>query len=144
MGQVKNIHGPYLQNITATEATIVWEADKPSIGWVELAPDDGSHFYATERKKFFDCTNGVKNTSLIHTVKLSGLKPGTNYRYRIYSQEVLSHQGIFVNYDGRIAASNVYSKQPLQFQTLDPKKTETSFVVLNDIHGKSEAIAPLM
>lgn len=143
-GQVKNIHGPYLQNITATEATIVWEADKPSIGWVELAPDDGSHFYATERKKFFDCTNGVKNTSLIHTVKLSGLKPGTNYRYRIYSQEVLSHQGIFVNYDGRIAASNVYSKQPLQFQTLDPKKTETSFVVLNDIHGKSEAIAPLM
>ena len=82
MGQVKNIHGPYLQNITATEATIVWEADKPSIGWVEVAPDDGSHFYATERKKFFDCTNGVKNTSLIHTVKLLGLKPGTNYRYR--------------------------------------------------------------
>ena len=96
IAQIKNIHGPYLQNISATEATIVWEADKPSIGWVELAPDDGTNYYAKERKKFFDCTNGVKNTSLIHSVKLTGLQPGTTYRYRIYSQEVLSHKGIYV------------------------------------------------
>ncbi len=142
--QVNNIHGPYLQNISATEATVVWEANKPSIGWVELAPDDNTNYYAKERKKFFDCTNGVKNTSLIHSVKLTGLKPGTTYRYRIYSQEVLSHQGIFVNYDGRIAANNVYSKEAPRFTTLDPNKAETSFVVLNDVHGKKDFITPLM
>ncbi|HCE47938.1 MAG TPA: purple acid phosphatase [Prevotellaceae bacterium] len=144
IAQIKNIHGPYLQNISATEATIVWEADKPSIGWVELAPDDGTNYYAKERKKFFDCTNGVKNTSLIHSVKLTGLQPGTTYRYRIYSQEVLSHKGIYVNYDGCIAASNVYSQKPPQFTTLDPNKTETSFVVLNDVHGEKDFITPLM
>ena len=144
IAQIKNIHGPYLQNISATEATIVWEADKPSIGWVELAPDDGTNYYAKERKKFFDCTNGVKNTSLIHSVKLTGLQPGTTYRYRIYSQEVLSHKGIYVNYDGCIAASNVYSRKPPQFTTLGPKKTETSFVVLNDVHGEKDFITPLM
>ena len=144
IAQIKNIHGPYLQNISATEATIVWEADKPSIGWVELAPDDGTNYYAKERKKFFDCTNGVKNTSLIHSVKLTGLQPGTTYRYRIYSQEVLSHKGIYVNYDGCIAASNVYSQKPPQFTTLDPNKTEKSFVVLNDVHGEKDFITPLM
>ena len=144
IAQIKNIHGPYLQNISATEATIVWEADKPSIGWVELAHDDGTNYYAKERKKFFDCTNGVKNTSLIHSVKLTGLQPGTTYRYRIYSQEVLSHKGIYVNYDGCIAASNVYSQKPPQFTTLDPNKTETSFVVLNDVHGEKDFITPLM
>lgn len=144
IAQIKNIHGPYLQNISATEATIVWEADKPSIGWVELAPDDGTNYYAKERKKFFDCTNGVKNTSLIHSVKLTGLQPGTTYRYRIYSQEVLSHKGIYVNYDGCIAASNVYSQKPPQFTTLDPNKTETSFVVLNDVHGEKDFITLLM
>ena len=144
IAQIKNIHGPYLQNISANEATIVWEADKPSIGWVELAPDDGTNYYAKERKKFFDCTNGVKNTSLIHSVKLTGLQPGTTYRYRIYSQEVLSHKGIYVNYDGCIAASNVYSQKPPQFTTLDPNKTETSFVVLNDVHGEKDFITPLM
>lgn len=142
--QIQNIHGPYLQNISATEATVVWEADKPSVGWVELAPDDGTNYYAKERKKFFDCTNGVKNTSLIHSVKLTGLQPGTTYRYRIYSQEVLSHKGIFVNYDGQIAANNVFSQKPPQFTTLDPNKTETSFVVLNDVHGKKDFITPLM
>lgn len=33
-------HGPYLQNLKETETTIVWMASKPSVGWVELAPDD--------------------------------------------------------------------------------------------------------
>ena len=55
-------HGPYLQNLKETETTIVWMASKPSVGWVELAPDDGSTYYQKEREKFFDTTNGVKNT----------------------------------------------------------------------------------
>ena len=43
--QIKILYGPYLQNVKENEATIVWVADKPSIGWVELAPDDGTHYY---------------------------------------------------------------------------------------------------
>ena len=42
--QIKSLYGPYLQNVKENEATIVWVADKPSIGWVELAPDDGTHY----------------------------------------------------------------------------------------------------
>ena len=34
--QIKILYGPYLQNVKENEATIVWVADKPSIGWVEL------------------------------------------------------------------------------------------------------------
>ena len=78
--QIKLLHGPYLQNITDNEAVVVWEADKPSIGWVELAPDDGTSFYACERPKYFDTNIGVKVTSELHSVKLTGLTPGTNYR----------------------------------------------------------------
>ncbi len=51
----------YLQNVKENEATIVWEADKPSIGWVELVPDDGTHYYGEERTKYFDTTNEVKS-----------------------------------------------------------------------------------
>lgn len=43
-GQIKILYGPYLQNVTATEATVVWEATEPSVGWVELAPDDGKTY----------------------------------------------------------------------------------------------------
>lgn len=59
-----------MQNVKGDEATIVWVADKPSIGWVELAPNDPSHFYGEERPKYFNTTNGVKNTSTLHAVKV--------------------------------------------------------------------------
>lgn len=141
--QITNLHGPYLQNVKEAEATIVWEADKPSVGWVELAPDDDTHFYGEERTKYFDTTNGVKNTSLLHAVKIKGLAPGTTYRYRIYSQEVLSHEGIYVVY-GRVAASDVYSEKSLTFTTCDPNKKEISFAMINDIHGRENIITKLL
>ena len=141
--QIKILYGPYLQNVKENEATIVWVADKPSIGWVELAPNDGTHYYGEERPKYFDTTNGVKNTSLLHAVKVKALTPGTTYRYRIYSQEVLSHEGINVIY-GRVAASDVYKKNALTFTTCDPNKKETSFVMINDIHGRENIITKLL
>ncbi len=136
-------HGPYLQNLKETEVTIVWVANKPSIGWVELAPDDNSHYYEQERPKYFNVTNGVKNTSLIHAVKLTGLTPGTKYRYRVYSQEVLEHQSWEIIY-GRVAATSVYQVNPLTFRTNDRNKPETSFIMVNDIHGRSDDIPQML
>ena len=140
---IKLAHGPYLQNMGPDEVTIVWLSDKPSVGWVELAPDDGSNFYATERPRFFDAKNGVKNTSTIHTVKLKGLNPGTNYRYRVFAQEVLSHIGHKIVY-GDYAATNVYSKKPLVFKTSDPANQTISFAMVNDIHGNNGLLENLV
>lgn len=140
---IKLAHGPYLQNMGPDEVTVVWLSDKPSVGWVELAPDDGSNFYATERPRFFDAKNGVKNTSTIHTVKLKGLNPGTNYRYRVFAQEVLSHIGHKIVY-GDYAATNVYSKKPLVFRTSDPANQTISFAMVNDIHGNNGLLENLV
>lgn len=140
---IKLAHGPYLQNMGPDEVTVVWLSDKPSVGWVELAPDDGSNFYATERPRFFDAKNGVKNTSTIHTVKLKGLNPGTNYRYRVFVQEVLSHTGHKIVY-GDYAATNVYSKKPLVFRTSDPANQTISFAMVNDIHGNNGLLENLV
>ena len=43
-------HDPYLQNLGTDEVTIVWVANKPSVGWVELAPDGDESFYFTVRR----------------------------------------------------------------------------------------------
>jgi len=142
-GRITIKHGPYLQNLKETEVTIVWIVSRPSIGWVELAPDDDTNFYYQERPKYFNTTNGVKNTSVVHTVKLTGLTPGTTYRYRIYSQEVLDHQSWEIIY-GRVAATSVYGFRPLSFTTNDRNKPETSFIMINDIHGRAEDIPPMM
>lgn len=136
-------HGPYLQNVKETEATFVWMANKPSVGWVEIAPDDGTNYYNSERPKFFDATNGVKNTSLLHVVKVTGLKPGTTYRYRVYATEVLKHQGVQITY-GDTDALDVFTNQPPRFRTNDATKAETSFAVINDIHGRTNDIPTLL
>lgn len=136
-------HAPYLQNLGENEVTIVWTVNKPSVGWVELAPDDGTHFYQTERPKFFNAKNGIKQTSTVHAVHLKGLKAGTRYRYRVYSQEVLSHVGWRVIY-GNVAATSVYGKQPLEFQTSDHSRQAVNFAMVNDIHGKSDLLEKLV
>ncbi len=135
-------HGPYLQNLGETEVTIVWVANKPSVGWVELAPDDGTNFYAQERPKFYDTVNGLKRRDTVHTVRLTGLRPGTRYRYRVYAREVLSFDGFQLHY-GNLAATDVYGEQPPVFTTNDRNRKELSFVMLNDIHNRAEDV-PLL
>lgn len=141
--QIAIKHGPYLQNLKETETTIVWVSNKASVGWVEVAPDDGTSYYRFERTKFFDATNGVKNVSQLHTVRITGLKPGTSYRYRIYSQEVLDRKGEEIIY-GNVAAPSIYDRRTLKFTTNDRKKPTTSFIMLNDIHGNTDYIPKLL
>ncbi len=140
---IKITHGPYLQNVGADEATVVWLTDKPSVGWLELAPDGEDSFYAEEHPRFFDTVNGVKNTTTVHTVKLRDLKKGTRYRYRVFAQEVLKRQWNKVLY-GDYASTDVYSKKPLTFRTSDPDSDATVFAVVNDIHADNELLTNLM
>jgi predicted phosphodiesterase len=79
----------------------------------------------------------------VHAVKITGLTPGTKYRYRVYSQEILEHRSWEIIY-GRIAATDVYRAVPLSFTTNDRNKPETSFIMINDIHGRAEDIPPMM
>lgn len=137
------IHGPYLQNVGPDEATIVWVTDKPSVGWIEMAPDDNSNFYAQERNKLFDTHIGIKRTSTIHVVKVGGLQSGTRYRYRVCAQEVLEHKGHQVIY-GKITATDVYNKAPLSFVTLDSSKATVSFAMVNDIHGDNDRLEKMV
>lgn len=140
---IRITHGPYLQNVGETEATIVWVTNRTSVGWVETAPDDGSNFYSCERQKYFDSNIGIKQEDSIHSVKLTGLKPGTTYRYRIYSQEVLSHESIRVRY-GEVAATDIFRHKPLRFTTNDTNKSSCSFVILNDVHARKNFITPIL
>ncbi len=136
-------HGPYLQGLTENEVTIVWTTNRNAVSWVELAPDDDSHFYLTERPKFYAEAYGFKVVDSVHIVTLKNLKPNMRYRYRVYSQEVLSHVGTKVLY-GTIAATNVYRARPLVFTTNNPAKEDISFLVLNDIHGNNDLMESLL
>jgi len=140
---IRIIHGPYLQNMGQDEVTIVWVTDKNAVSWVELAPDDDTHFYLTERPKFFAAKNGVKLEGKVHAVKLTDLKPNTTYRYRVFSQEVLYRQSHNIFY-GKVASTAAYRSGPLTFTTHHYAKNEITFSMVNDIHGRSDMLKTLL
>lgn len=140
--KIKISHMPYIQALTDSTVSIIWTSNKDAIGWVELAPNDGSHFYQQERPKFFAGKYGFKHVGSVHQVNLKALTPGTTYRYRVYNQEVLKHEGTKVQY-GDVVATNVYRQKPLTFSTPSPKSS-VSFAVINDIHGKNELLKNLI
>ena len=140
---IEIVSGPYLQNLTDTSCDILWRTDLPSTAWVELAPDDGSHFYQQERPATYATDLGRAVVGTMHKVTLKGLKPGTSYRYRIYSEEVLRQEPYHVDYGG-IAASEVYRAEPLMFTTLSPDKEAIDFFVINDIHGRNEVLTDML
>lgn len=129
----KILYGPYLQGITENEATIVWVTNKEAVSWVELAPDDGTHFYASERPQYYETNFGKKQIGTLHKIKIDGLQKATAYRYRIYSKEVTAKEHYYIGY-GKIAATNVYSEKPLTFKTLDISQPQMKFAMVNDIH----------
>ena len=136
--KVKISHLPYIQALTDSSVSIIWTSNNNSIGWVEIAPNDSSHFYLKERPKYFAQEYGFKKVGTVHQVDISDLKPGTTYRYRVFNQEVLKHEGIKVQY-GETVATNVYSAKPLTFSTPGPSN-KVSFAVVNDIHGKNDLL----
>lgn len=139
----KITHGPYLQDLGETGVTILWTTNRDAIAWVETAPDDSTHFYLKERPKYFSQEYGFKKVSSVHSVRIDRLHPGTRYRYRIYSQEVLSHQGTDVLY-GKAVASDVFRSKPFEFVTNDITRKNISFIMLNDIHERNEVMESLL
>ena len=127
--------GPWVVGVTENEMTIVWTSTSRCMGWVEVAPDDGTSFYAEERPRYYEDLMGRHVVSQVHHVRLTNLKPGTVYRYRLF-QQCIDDRGHSPIPLGRVTASDVYSRKPFAVRTLDKSKEEISFTMINDIHGR--------
>lgn len=132
---LKITHGPYIQNLTTNSVVINWSSSIDCIAWVEFYEEDGKRFYRKERPKKFASIDGVKTIGKLHKVRLTQLKPDTEYAYRIYSHE-RTEQGYF----GEVVASDVYKKKPLHFTTHETEKKQTSAIILSDVHGRANFV----
>ena len=141
--KIEITHGPYMQAMTDDAVTIVWTTNKSAVSWVEIAPDGTDSFYAEERTPFYDTKHGNRVIDSLHTVRVEGLKPGTTYRYRIFSKEVLGQEGHRIMY-GNIASTDVYRNKPSSFTTLNKNKPEVTFKVVNDIHNRADMLSNML
>ncbi len=126
--------GPYLQAVGDDEFTVCWRTNMESVGWVEVAPDDGTHFYQTERPKYYDARFGRKKIGKFHTVRITGLEPGKKYRYRVMQKSVLldEHKTRIIYGEG--FGSDILRHQPYKVATLDANKPTVKFAMGNDFH----------
>lgn len=140
---VKIVQGPYLHAVGENEFTVVWKTDQPAIAWVEIAPNDGTHFYNCERPKYFQTQYGRKSIDTLHVVRVSGLEEATTYRYRIISAAARKGEKDRILLT-ETRGSDVYRKQPFVVTTNDPNKSKISFAVVNDIHAKTAELETLL
>ncbi|HOF20947.1 MAG TPA: FN3 domain-containing metallophosphoesterase family protein [Bacteroidales bacterium] len=140
----KITHGPYLTDMSETAVTIVWITNKNALAWVEVAPDDGSHFYGKERPRYYDTYLGRRQAATtLHRVRIENLTPGTRYRYGIFSKEVLHWENDARIVYGTTIANPAYSRNSLSFKTFSSSDDTVSFIMLNDIHGRADFMKEL-
>ncbi len=75
--------GPSVVNSTGTECDVTWQTNEKASRWVEY---NDTVNYTVYGFTYSEGTNSSPGTS--HSVHLSGLVPGTEYIYRVKSQDV--------------------------------------------------------
>ena len=119
-------YGPYLQAPSDTTMTVCWMTSRKCVSAVEYA-EGSSDQYATAVSTHFGL---IDANVTFHAVRLSGLKPGTSYSYRVVSREIIDQQAY------KVVFGDTIRSEANRFTTLDAKKPQFSFVVLNDRHEK--------
>jgi acid phosphatase type 7 len=135
----KITHGPYLCDMSETGVTVVWTTNRKALAWVEVAPDDGTNFYSYERQKHYDSKYGrIQANTTLHKVRINNLKPGTKYRYAIFSKELVNWETDSKITYGITIANPAYSRNSLAFKTFSNNDDTLSFMVFNDLHGRAQ------
>ncbi len=142
--ELRITHGPYLCDMTHDGVTVVWTTSKPALSWVEASPADSLNAPALRQARYYQTVAGRKLACrTLHAVRVRGLQPGTDYRYRIFSQEVQSWPDVNNVTYGKTLDADASRRRAYEFRTFPQAGDGCSFIVLNDIHGKADYMTRL-
>lgn len=130
------LHGPYLQEVTTSGATVVYETSAKAFTWVEVkahgAPEAEARRCHTSRDGLFEAFN------TFGSVRIGELQPAHSYDYRIVSKQMLDFQPYKVTFGDSIAT-------PWHtFSTIDPQQKEHTIFITSDIHGDAQKLEKLL
>ncbi|MDR2121295.1 MAG: endonuclease/exonuclease/phosphatase family protein [Tannerella sp.] len=119
---------PYLQNPFDGGISITWFTSVPAHGWVEYGADPSM------LRKAEDVADGqvVCNTTR-HRIRLTGLRPGATYCYRVCAREITLYRAYRKEF-GDTVRSNIYT-----FRIPDAADDFTA-LVFNDLHKRQDVL----
>ena len=127
-------HGPYLQEVTPTGATVVFNTSAPSFSHVELRKAG-----TQTAEAYYPSQHGLKQANVrFFSVRAEGLVPATTYEYRICAKEMKSFQPYKVVF-GDSLVSPWYT-----FRTVDPQQQGGAIFVTSDMHSRPQQLKRLL
>jgi hypothetical protein len=125
------VRGPYLQRLTATSVTVVFDSDVPTIGEV--------HWGAT---RSYGRMRTDPKSSTHHALLIDDLRPGTSYHYRALIRAPASPP--VASFDGPLPSSEKINAGDTEFHTAPDLGEPLRFAVYgdvrsgHDVHGQIE------
>ena len=127
-------HGPYLQNLSSNEVTLFFTTSSRAFSWVEVKGDGWE-----KTRCFYTVNDGlVQAYNTQNEIKITGLEPGREYRYRLIAKEMKQFHPYKIIYGDSIAS------QWESFTTVPEKMDSCSFVIINDGHDDARKVARLL
>jgi predicted phosphodiesterase len=124
---------PYLQYPASDAMVVMFITNLPAYSWVEYGEIN------TLGQKAQSVTNGLVDAfNRVNRIRLSGLKPGTKYYYRVVSKEITGFEPYKLTY-GTTLESDL-----LSFTTPAPGADSMHCLIMNDIHDRPHSIPHLM
>ena len=123
---------PYLQNLISNSVDIMFITNNKAYSWVEFGEK-------TMTQKAHTVADGfVTSYNRINCIRLSNLKPNTEYKYKVVSKEITQFKPYELKYGTRII-SDVYT-----FKTPGLNEKEVRCIIFNDIHDRPYSFEDLM
>ncbi len=116
---------PYLQNPTEGGITVMWQTRVPTYSWVEYGTDTLNLKRARTLVDGQVICNGLHNK-----IRLTDLRPGQTYYYRVCSREITLYKA-YQKAFGETAVSPFYT-----FTIPSASQTDFTALIFNDLHKR--------
>lgn len=122
-------HGPYLQNVTETSASILFYTEKMVLPSLTIKPEGDSSFTVMNSEDGL-----LKFGNGLHRIDVFGLKPATNYTYQVELKEIADYHPYKTQYGA------TFNSKEFTFSTVDQNTKKVNFTVFCDIHDKADKL----
>lgn len=123
-------HGPYLQNVSETAATIIFNTDRLVAPGIMIRSGNGPfELVQNSHEGLMDVGDNV------HKVRMENLKPGQEYEYKLFASEIKEYRPYKCTF-GDTLLSDTY-----RFQTFKSDMDHVNFTVFCDIHDRAYKLA---